>query len=274
VSVSLASSIHRALQLRQESSAPVGPQCTPATAPASASTPSPLASFTDGFEASSPQQQEWAAKFAAGALPPSGSASVLRQTSDDNCGAAAALMAAGARGKMAGVSDAQRMQELESQFTDGKSTTPKQMAHMLAHEGMAVNQAAFKFDQHTVDEALSKGGKVLAMVDSHHIKPGSDPQKTGGAHWVVIDGKDEKGNYTVKDPATGSSYGVDFNHLSSAVDNGWWKHNGGGMLLVEDAKGATSGAALAQANADKTVSLSNKGGGGSKAAETFGRESS
>jgi hypothetical protein len=273
VSVTLASSILRAFQLRQESSAPVGPQGTPAAAPASTPSPAPLASYTDGFEAASTRQQEWAAKFAAGALPPSGSASVLRQTSDDNCGAAAALMAAGARGKVAGVSDAQRMQELESKFTDGKGTSAQQMAHMLAHEGMAVSQAAFKFDQHTVDETLSKGGKVLAMVDSNQIKPGSDPQKTGGAHWVVIDGKDDQGRYTVKDPATGSSYGVDFNHLSNAVDQGWWKHNGGGMLLVEDAKGAASSAALAQANADKTVPLSNKGGGGSLAEKILGRES-
>jgi len=274
VSVSLASSILRAFQPRQDSTAPVGPQGTPAAAPASPPPSAPPASFTDGFEQASSRQQEWAAKFSAGALQASGSAPVLRQTSDDNCGATAALMAAGSRGKTAGVSDAQRVQELESAFTDGKGTTPQQLAKMLGHEGMAVNQAAFKFDQYTVDETLKKGGKLLAMVDSNQITPGADPQKAGGAHWVVIDGKDDQGNYTVKDPATGSSYGVDFNHLSSAVDNGWWKHNGGGMLLVEDAKGATSGAALAQENASKTVPLADTKGGGSNAEKSFGRESS
>jgi hypothetical protein len=275
VSVTLASSISRALQfLRQDSSAPVGAQSTPASAPATPPASAPLTSFTDGFEQISTRQQEWAAKFAAGALPPSGTAPVIKQSTDTNCGPAAAIMAAGSRGRLNGVSDDQRMQQLESQFTDGKGTTAKQMGEMLGSEGMAVSQAAFKFDQYTVDETLKKGGKLVAMVDSNQITPGADPQKTGGAHWVVIDGKDDKGNYTVKDPATGSSYGVDFNHLTNAVDNGWWKHNGGGMLLVEDAKGTTSGAALAKENADKTVPLSNKPGIGSNAEKSFGRESS
>jgi hypothetical protein len=274
VSVTLASNIFRALQLRQDSTAPAGPQSTPTAAPTSARTSAQPASFADGFEQASAKQQEWAAKFSAGALPASGSAPVLQQTSDTNCGATAAVMAAGSRGKVAGVSDAQQVQELDSKFTNGQGTTPQQLAEMLGHEGMAVNQAAYKFADYTVDETLKKGGKLLAMVDSNQITPGADPQKAGGAHWVVIDGKDDQGRYTVKDPGTGSSYGVDFNHLSNAVDQNWIKNNSGGMLLVEDAKGASSSAALGQENANKTTPLSNKPGGGSKGAETFGRESS
>jgi hypothetical protein len=274
VSVSITSSIFRALQqLRQDTTAPVAPQSTPAAAPSAPQAPATPVSFQDGFEQASTQQQEWAAKFSADALPPSGSAPVLRQTSDDNCGAAAAVMAAGSRGQVAGVSAEERMSQLESQFTSGNGTSAQQMAKMLGSEGMQVNQAAFKFDQTTVDDTLKKGGKLMAMVDSAQITPGSDPSKTGGAHWVVVDGKDDKGNYTVKDPATGSSYGVDFNHLTNAVDQNWFKHNSGGMMLVEDAKGGASAAALAQANADKAVTLNGNNGGGSKGAETFGRES-
>lgn len=275
MSTSITSSIFRALQqLRQDTTAPVAPQSTPAAAPTAPQAPATPVSFQDGFEQASTQQQEWSAKFSADALPPSGSAPVLRQTTDDNCGAAAAVMAAGSRGQASGVSAEQRMAQLESQFTDGKGTSAQELAKMLGSEGMKVNQAAFKFDQATVDETLKKGGKLMAMVDSAQITPGSDPSKTGGAHWVVVDGKDDKGNYTVKDPATGSSYGVDFNHLTNAVDQNWFKHNSGGMMLVEDAKGATSAAALAQSNAALTVPLNANDGGGSKAAETFGRESS
>lgn len=274
MSTSITSSIFRALQqLRQDSAAPVAPQTPPEAAPATQAPATPV-SFQDGFEQTNAQQQEWAAKFSAGALPPSGSAPVLRQTSDDNCGAAAAVMAAGSRGQTAGLAPEQRMAQLESQFTSGNGTSAQQMAKMLGNEGMQVKQAAFKFDQTAVDETLKKGGKLMAMVDSAQITPGSDPSKTGGAHWVVIDGKDDKGNYTVKDPATGSSYGVDFNHLSNAVDQNWLKHNSGGMMLVEDAKGGTSAAALAQANEAQSVTLNSNGGGGSKGLETFGRESS
>jgi hypothetical protein len=279
VSVSIPSSILRAFQSRQESSTPVGPQSAPGAAPAQAPVSSPASAprafSTDGFEQASTQQQEWAAKFAAGAgLPPLGSSGVVQQTQDNNCGAAATIMAAGSKGRSAGVSDEQRMAQLESTFTEGKGTTPEQLSKMLAHEGVSVKQAAFKFDQHTLDQALSKGGKLLVMVDSNQIAPGADKQADGRPHWVVVDGKDAQGNYSVKDPGTGSSYGVDFNQLNSAVDNGWWKHQGGGTLIVENAPVGMSEAALADANSKQIVPLAATEGGGSKAEKSFGRESS
>lgn len=270
MSVKIQSTSPRIAPNRQEPAAPVGPKAQAEKAPAPSPSSAAPEQAPDGFDqasAKTARQQEWATKFGAD------SQSVLQQTSDDNCGPAAALMAAGLKGG-SGAAAAQRMAELESKFTDGNGTNAEQMSQMLAHEGVSVKQAAFKYDQYTVDQSLGQGGKMLAMVDSNQINPGANQQEAGSPHWVVVDGKDSQGNYTVKDPGTGSAYNVDFNALSNAVDHGWWKHQGGGMLLAEDAKGAASGAGLAMSNAAKIVPLPREDGGGSKGDMTLGRESS
>lgn len=254
-------------QNRQEPAAPVEQKAPAAKAEAPSPAEAPAPQSTDGFERTSAQsakQQEFDKKFGAS------SQEVIQQTTDINCGPAAALMAAGVKGGSA----AQKMAELEAKFTDGKGTNAKEMSQMLAHEGVSVKQAAFKYDQYTVDQSLNNGGKMLAMVDSNQLEPGANKAEAGGAHWVVIDGKDSQGNYTVKDPGTGTAYNVDFNSLSNAVDHGWWQHQGGGMLLVEDA-GAAAGAGLAQQNAAVVAANPLGDGGGSKGDKArAGRESS
>ncbi len=247
----------RIAPVQQQPTAPVGrtPQAAHAPSPSDA-----LAGpAVDGFNPASTQatqQQAWATQSGAS------SQGVLKQMMLDDCGPAAVLMAAGFKGS--GVAAAQRMADLQSKFTDGGGTNAEQLSQMLAHEGVAVKQAAFKYDQHTVDQSLSNGGKMLAMVDSNQLTPGANKQESGSPHWVVIDGKDSQGNYTVKDPATGSAYNVDFNALSNAVDHGWWNHQGGGMLLVEPAMGAAARAGLAQRNAAATASNPRGDGDGSK----------
>ncbi len=252
----------RIAPVQQQPAAPASPMGQAAQAPV----PSPSDAFAgpaiDGFDPAAAQRAQQQS-----------SQGVLKQMTLDDCGPAAVLMAAGFKGS--GVAAAQRMADLQSKFTDGGGTNAEQLSQMLAHEGVAVKQAAFKYDQYTVDQSLSNGGKMLAMVDSNQLTPGENKQEAGSPHWVVIDGKDSQGNYTVKDPATGSAYNVDFNTLSNAVDHGWWNHQGGGMLLVEPAQGAAAGAGLAQRNAAATASNPRGDGDGSKGdMASAGRESS
>jgi hypothetical protein len=268
VSAKIQSSPPKIAQPRQEPAAPVGQKGPAAKAEAPSPAEAPAPHSTDGFErtaAQSTKQQEFDKKFGAA------SQDVIKQTSDDNCGPAAALMAAGVK---AGGSAEQKMAELEAKFTDGKGTSAQQMSQMLAHEGVAVNQGHYKYDQHTVDQTLSKGGKMLALVDSNQINPGANQQEAGSAHWVLVDGKDSQGNYKVKDPATGTAYDIDFSKLSNAVDQNWIQNQAGGMLLVEDA-GAGAGAGLAARNAAMVTTTPPGDGGGSKGEKsTGGRESS
>jgi hypothetical protein len=225
----------------------------------------------DTFGKEPPQsvkQQELSTKLAGK------SQGVIKQTSDDNCGPAAALIAAGGKANP-GASNAVKMAALEKAFTNGTGTTAQDMGQMLAAQGMAVEKAAFKQDQGTVDQTLAKGGKLVAMVDSNQINPTANKAEAGAAHWVVVDGKDSQGNYTVKDPGTGTAYNVNFDTLSSAVDEAFLHDQGGGMLLVDDVKGGIgTRMALARQNVALTAPLPDGPGTGSRGGmSTLGRES-
>jgi hypothetical protein len=257
VSVKIPSSPPKIAQNRQEPTAPVGQKGPAAKAEAPSHADTPAAHSTDSFERTSAQsarQQEFDKKLGAT------SQGVIKQTSADNCGPAAALMAAGVK---PGGSAAKEMAELKAKFTDGAGTTTQEMSQMLAHEGVAVDQGHYKYDQATVDQTLSKGGKMLAQVDSNQINPGANKQGAGSSHWVLIDGKDSQGNYQVKDPGTGTAYDIDFSKLSNAIDQNWVQHNAGGMMLLGNAEGSGSAAALARNNLANISTAPNSGGGSS-----------
>jgi hypothetical protein len=112
------------------------------------------------------------------------------------------------------------------------------------------------------------------MVDSNKILPGEAKQEPGKAHWVVVDGKDAQGNYSVKDPGTGTGYSVGVNQLNDAVNSNWTTNNGGGMLVVEKAQEGVNESALAEKSGESSVLLGTTPGIGSNARGTFGRESS
>jgi hypothetical protein len=254
----------------------------------SSATGTPPASYTDGFDLPSSGQQEWAAKFAAGAqlqplnpllstqeAPPDigGSTPVIKQNKDTDCGAATATMLSHSVGAPTEGTDTQVMDYLDSRFASTEGTTPRQLTDMLAHEGMSVTQSASSVDTKMLDDALSKGQKVVAMVDSNQIRPG-DTQAPGNAHWVVVDGKNANGQYTVKDPGTGTSYNVSLKELTDAVNAGKTEHNIGGMMVVDKAQQGLSESEVAETSSHQSVPLGNKPGIGSNPRATFGRESS
>jgi ABC-type bacteriocin/lantibiotic exporter with double-glycine peptidase domain len=202
-----------------------------------------------------------------------GSTPVKQQSTDTNCGATVANMLADAAGK--GGTEEANPDALNARFASAAGTTSLQLSNMLAHEGLGVKQAYGSVQQQWVDEALGKGQKIAAQVDSNRILPGStNATPAGKSHWVVVDGKDDQGNYSVKDPGTGKSYSVSLDQLTEAVRAGWDKHNAGGVLVVEDVKGQESEAQLAQEGANHASALGNGPGVGSNAYATYGRESS
>ena len=230
-------------------------------------------------QAQAPQQQpvvpEVLAQYFTDSFEPAAGASddVVKQTKDANCGAAVATMLSRTAGKDA-VSASQKMDSLESRFTDGGGTTPAELAKMLAHENLEVKKGTSNFDMPSVDEALSRGQQVIVQLDTNRLASGQDTKVAGGSHWVVVDGKDDQGNYQVKDTNNGSKYSVSGQQIADAVGSAWELHKGGGMLVVGDPQVAMDeGTLVEKANLHTSV-LGDTDGGGSRARTSFGRESS
>ncbi|GHG89155.1 papain-like cysteine protease family protein [Comamonas sp. JC664] len=211
--------------------------------------------FTDSFE------------------PAAGDSDVVKQTKDANCGAAVATMLSPTAGKDA-VSASQKMDSLESRFTDGGGTTPAELAKMLAHENLEVKKGTSNFDMPSVDEALSRGQQVVVQLDTNRLATGQDTKVAGGSHWVVVDGKDDQGNYQVKDTNNGSKYSVSGQQIADAVGSAWELHKGGGMLVVGTPQVAMDESTLVEKANLHTSVLGDTDGGGSRARTSFGRESS
>ncbi|RKG68153.1 hypothetical protein D7V88_40795 [Corallococcus terminator] len=256
---------------------------------------------TDAFAAQEAIQmlQGWASRFASGAgsapesdalrvgqagapqepAPEIGDweedASVVQQTKDKNCGAAVAVMLGNEKGtgKAQGASDTEKMDALDSRFTDGDGTTPIELSNMLANQGVKVTESSSKLDKNALDSALSRDGKAAVLVDSAKVDPKAKGGEKGQAHWVTVEGKDDQGRYKVKDPGTGKSVKMDADKLSDAVDTSLREHKTGGMVIVEGANGASEADIVGESNA-KVATLANEEGGGSRAMANFGRESS
>lgn len=202
-------------------------------------------------------------------------ASVLKQTKQTNCGAAVAVMLGNdlGTGKTQSVSDTQKMDALESRFTDGKGTSPHELSNMLANQGLKVTQTSAGLDKDSLDATLARGGKAAVMVDSCLVDPTTKEGETGLAHWVSVEGKDDQGRYLLKDPSTGTRIPVDAQRLADSMEISWAKHQGGGMMLVENANGIGEPQAAAESG-QKVASMGNTDGVGSRAQANFGRESS
>jgi hypothetical protein len=220
-----------------------------------------------------PPEQDFQKRYFADCFEAAAAPEVLKQTKEDNCGAAVATMLSRTAGKDT-VSAAKRMDELEARFTDGQGADPKEMARMLAHEGLEVKKGTACFDMPALNEALQRGEKAVVQVDTNRLATGVDTKVAGGSHWIVVDGRDDQGNYLVKDPATGSKYTVSGQQIADSVGSAWELHQGGGMLVVGDAAGGVDADTLARQSTQHAEVLGATDGGGSRARLSFGRESS
>jgi hypothetical protein len=193
---------------------------------------------------------------------------VVEQQTSDTCGAAVVAMLGGSKTPESLQDPAQYMKDLAKVGSDGKTgTTPQEMASMLAHEGIGVTQGVKNFDQRLLDSTLEKGNKAVALVDSNEILPNGGGKGPSAPHWVVIDGKDDQGNYLVRDPATGRSDYLPASQLKDAVDTSWKKHGGGGMLAVKNSPDVSEELLQAR-NSNRAAALGKKGGIGSASKTT------
>ena len=220
-----------------------------------------------------PSEQDFQKGYFADSFESACAPDVVKQTKEANCGAAVVTMLSQRVGKDA-ASAAQHMDALESRFTDGKGTDPKELARMLASEGIEVKKGTANFDMSSVNDALARGEKAVVQVDTNRLATGVDTKVAGGSHWIVVDGRDDQGNYLVKDSNTGSKYAVSGQQLADSVGSAWELHQGGGMLVVGDAAKDADANALAEQSAQRTEALGATDGGGSRARLSFGRESS
>ncbi|MFE8595962.1 C39 family peptidase [Archangium violaceum] len=307
----LGNALTRALEVPSQSrvQAPTAP--TPAVTPASTPAVS-IPGSTDAFETVSKAQKEWESKFAevVQAIAPeleqlapletkslknlansvnesrnvvagdqhdkgkwSSSTPVLQQSEDSNCGAAAAAMLTKSKGGKEGVSGKELMDDLGSRYGTKDGTTPKEMAKMLANEGIAVKGSSTTADKTSLESTLKSGGKAVAMVDSNEISSKGGAQAPGKAHWVVIDGMDDQGRFMVKDPGSASSYFVKGEELNKAIDTGRNTHQSGGVLLLENEQAPETVPVAEQEAEQKAEALGDTPGTGSMASR-FGRESS
>ncbi|NEJ54561.1 hypothetical protein GR213_35405, partial [Rhizobium leguminosarum] len=73
---------------------------------------------------------------------------VVKQTNQNDCGAAVAVMLGKEIGtsKTQPASDKDKMSALESRFTQGQGTSPHELSNMLANQGTKVTQTSSKLD--------------------------------------------------------------------------------------------------------------------------------
>ena len=192
------------------------------------------------------------------------SSQVVKQSEKSNCGAAAVATVASATGAE-GVSNEQRMKELTEKYNTAGGATPAQVSDMLEDQGLKVTSGDATLDTKALDASLRRGGKAVVMVDSNQIKPNNTEQGPGTPHWVVVDGKNEEGEYLVKDPATGGSYYVSPEKLGLAMEATRESTGGGGMLMVEKRRSHESKDQTERASRENAEKIGNTSGEGSNA---------
>lgn len=122
---------------------------------------------------------------------------------DQNCGPAIMAMIARSKGKGDGLTDAQLITELgKVGHTDASGTSGNGLIAMADQLGMK-SEAIAGSDPAWVKGQLQQGKRVIANGDFHAIDQREDPTKTS-AHYILVAGIDQKGNYLVEDPADGN----------------------------------------------------------------------
>jgi hypothetical protein len=123
----------------------------------------------------------------------------------DDCGATSIAMLMRAAGKGAGKTDTQLISDLD-QSTGGKGMKPVQVGETLAKNGLLVTAAGRSMSPDKMKEAFDQGYKFVAKVNTGRLAVADKSlleragRPTGGSHYVVVDGMDDKGRLMVKDP--------------------------------------------------------------------------
>jgi len=122
---------------------------------------------------------------------------------DQNCGPAIMAMIARSQGKGAGMTDAQLINELgKVGHTDATGTSGNGLIAMADQMGLKSESIAGA-NTDWVKSQLQQGKRVIANGDFHAVDQREDPTKTS-AHYILVAGMDQNGNFMVEDPADGN----------------------------------------------------------------------
>lgn len=169
---------------------------------------------------------------------------VVRQSGAKDCGPAAVAMLMRGLGQGQGLTDSQLVSKIgsDSLARNGidittQGTRPRTMVDMLNAANMQVVGVGVNASQ--MDQYLNNGNKLVAQIDAD-----GNSATTGDAHWVVVDGKDAQGNYSVKDPIRGA-----ITMTAQQLQQGFDAQNrgrawGGGFMAVDPT--STTGLSSAQ----------------------------
>lgn len=169
---------------------------------------------------------------------------VVEQNGAKDCGPAAVAMLMRGLGQGQGLSDSELVSKIGSDSLkrngidiSTQGTRPRTMVDMLNAANMQV--VGVGVDASQMDQYLNNGNKLVAQIDAD-----SNSATTGDAHWVVVDGKDAQGNYSVKDPIRGA-----ITMTAQELQQGFDAQNrdrawGGGFMAVDPT--STTGLSSAQ----------------------------
>lgn len=160
-----------------------------------------------------------------------------------NCAPAVVAMLARGAGKLNNLSDAQLINQLGKDIVTQKGADPEGVARMLsridmppAGEALGANYKDAELKQH-----LNQGHMVIAQVRTTDPRAGKD-----SAHYVLIQGMTQSGNYIVSDPLKDKPYSVTPKQLQEAV----LKAPPDGGMLIPVSSPAEAKAAAAKTSAD------------------------
>lgn len=170
------------------------------------------------------QKVRWKDAKVVDQLKPEGATPQTYRNGVYNCAGAVAATVARALGTRQDQSDADLINDLSRDRTSSKGTTAADMTSMLKEVGAKVDGKVItgRYTDNRLDSLLAKGDKVVAQVGVRNESTGKyDP------HYVLIDGKDKKGNYVIKDPMKGT-YSATAQQLRTAVNHA---PGAGGVLI-------------------------------------------
>jgi hypothetical protein len=181
-------------------------------------------SLRSSLETQDVQRPQWKNVPVVDQLNPEGASPSTYRNGVYNCAGAVAATVARALGTKQGQTDADLINDLSRDRTTSKGTTTQGMVSMLKEVGAKVDGKVItgRYSDKLLDSLLAKGDKVVAQVGVKNESTGRyDP------HYVLIDGKDKKGNYVIKDPLQGT-YSVKAATLRKAVNH---MPGAGGVLI-------------------------------------------
>ncbi|QRN95037.1 hypothetical protein JRI60_39030 [Archangium violaceum] len=170
------------------------------------------------------QRPQWKDVSVVDQLNPEGSTPESYRNGVYNCAGAVAATVARSLGTKQGQTDADLINDLSRDRTTSKGTSTKGMVSMLQEVGAKVDGKVItgRYSDNRLDSLLAKGDKVVAQVGVKNESTGRyDP------HYVIVDGKDKKGNYVIKDPMKGT-YSMSGDALRKAVNH---MPGAGGVLI-------------------------------------------